>query len=93
MTAGYARGIAPDFSASYCAYRDVFGKPGTGAHASRLFGLAAVDLLGTIGIAWLIALATGWNAVVVALALVAVSVPIHRLFCVDTVLTGMVYGR
>lgn len=32
---------------SLCKYSEVFGRPGEGVHRERLFGMAAVDLLGT----------------------------------------------
>jgi hypothetical protein len=31
-----------------CPYKDIFGKPKTGFHSTRLFGLAVGDTLGTI---------------------------------------------
>jgi hypothetical protein len=35
---------------------DIFGKPGTGAHSTRIFGYAAVD----IGLTWLAAVGIVW---------------------------------
>ena len=32
---------------SLCQYSEIFGRPGEGVHKERLFGLAAVDVLGT----------------------------------------------
>jgi hypothetical protein len=31
-----------------CKYKDIFGKPGTGVHAHRVFGLASVDVALTV---------------------------------------------
>jgi len=31
-----------------CQYKNIFGEPGTGIHSYRVFGFAAVDILGTI---------------------------------------------
>lgn len=38
-----------------CPYKNIFGKPKTGFHSTRVFGLAAGDTIGTIVIAGLIA--------------------------------------
>lgn len=35
-----------------CPYAHIFGEPGKGFHAPRLFGLAALDTLGTAGLAY-----------------------------------------
>lgn len=41
--------------------RSAFGEPGTGVHAPRLFGVAAVDLLLTALAALLVAVAFNWR--------------------------------
>lgn len=33
-------------------YKDIFGKPNEGFHKTRLFGMAAFDMIGTILIAY-----------------------------------------
>jgi hypothetical protein len=74
-----------------CRYRDIFGKPNEGVHSVRFLGMAAVDLAGTLAIAW--ALSTSRKSfLVVSAALLVLSVLVHRLFCVDTVLTTRVFG-
>jgi hypothetical protein len=35
-----------------CPYKFIFGVPGQGVHSYRIFGLAFVDILGTILLAW-----------------------------------------
>jgi hypothetical protein len=72
-----------------CKFKDVAGKPGTGIHSTRLFGMAAFDLIGTIAIAVAIWVLTGWSwrgflAIVAGLFILAIL--FHWLFCVDTAL-------
>jgi len=40
-----------------CPYANLFGVPGEGVHATRIFGLALVDTLLTL----LLAIATAWS--------------------------------
>jgi hypothetical protein len=34
--------------------KDIFGKPRTGPHSFRIFDIAVVDVIGTIGLAWIL---------------------------------------
>jgi hypothetical protein len=83
-----------------CAFRHVFGEPGKGAHAPRMFGVAAVDLgltaLCAVLIAWarrerrrpwLIAVFF-WFGVLMILAYAA-----HVAVGVDTALTVRLRGH
>lgn len=69
-----------------CRHKHVFGRPGAGAHAVRIAGLAFVDLALTL----LAALAISWHWRIAfwktALALILLGVGVHWLFCVDTAL-------
>jgi hypothetical protein len=75
-----------------CKYRNIFGAPNTGVHAYRIFGLAFVDLALTLAAAYLIHLGTGYSFWKVSLGLVALGVVTHRLFCVRTPLTKLVFN-
>jgi len=84
-----------------CKYRNVFGSPGEGVHARKLFGVAAVDLIMTIVVALIIpacffrqTYTTFAVSFLVSFAALMISaLVLHRLFCVDTVLTVAVFGR
>ena len=71
-------------SGGLCAYRDMFGKPGEGAHSIRIFDVAVVDVVATLIGAWFIASAVdigyGWAL----LGLFLAGIVLHRLFCVRT---------
>ncbi len=75
-----------------CKYRNIFGAPNTGVHSYRIFGLAFVDLALTLALAYLIHLGTAYSFWKVAVVLVALGVVTHRLFCVQTPLTKLVFG-
>lgn len=75
-----------------CKYRNIFGAPNTGVHSYRIFGLAFVDLALTLAAAYLVHLGTAYSFWKVSVALVALGVVVHRLFCVRTPLTKVVFG-
>ena len=67
-----------------CTYKDIFGAPNTGVHRYRLFGVAVVDVLATVLLAWLLAKSFGWRMVVVLPFMFLLGILAHRLFCVRT---------
>lgn len=76
-----------------CQYKDIFGKPNEGAHKHRLFGVAAVDLIGTVVISYLIARwlkKSFWLIFIIAMLL---GVFLHKLFCVDTALNKKIFSK
>lgn len=78
-----------------CRFRHVFGREREGVHRPRFLGMAAVDLALTLAAAVALGLWRGlsWRGVALAfLALLAASVLVHRLFCVNTALTVAVFG-
>lgn len=82
-----------------CRFSDALGKPGEGAHAPRLAGLAAFDLLGTAGLAFLFARYGLRDSpfvlafVLVFIILVLVAITLHEAFCVNTRLNAFIFGR
>lgn len=69
---------------SLCQYKDIFGAPGTGAHAYRFMDIAVVDLGLTIGAAYLISEKYKKSFPVTFLGLFVVGMVAHRAFCVET---------
>jgi hypothetical protein len=81
-----------------CEYSDVFGAPGEGAHKYRVGGLAAVDLIATGGLAFLLArFALRRNDalvfVLVFLILLVAGILVHEAFCVNTRLNATIFER
>jgi hypothetical protein len=66
-------------------YKDIFGKPGEGAHSYRIPpGLGAVDVIGTIAIAGIISNYGKQSFIWVLLFLLVLATFLHWFFCVDT---------
>jgi hypothetical protein len=81
-----------------CKYSNVFGEPGEGNHKYRVGGLAAVDLLATGGLTFLITrFALGRKDLLayalVFIILVLAAILIHEAFCVNTRLNAALFGR
>ena len=74
-----------------CKYKDIFGKPGTGIHSHRLFGIAIVDLLMTLAFAWFLSLYTELTFFGSSLFMIVVGIVFHRAFCVDTTLNKLIF--
>jgi hypothetical protein len=75
-----------------CQYKDIFGLSRKGIHSYRLFDLAVVDTLATLIMAYLISRWSKWNTKNMFVFLMILSVFIHKIFCVETTLTNLVFG-
>ena len=74
-----------------CAYKDLFGAPGTGAHAVRFAGVAIVDVILTVLVGLLLAWAMDWPTWYVIAALFVLGILAHRLFCVRTTVDKILF--
>jgi hypothetical protein len=76
-----------------CQFKNIFGEPGKGAHSIRVLDFAIVDIIGTILMAHLLIVYTmyfkDFSLFSLSCILILASVYIHKLFCVETKLTGM----
>jgi len=64
-------------------YKDILGKPREGIHKWRLFGVAGVDTLGTIGLAFLL---TKYAKIPISYSMVGLfglAIIAHKAFGVD----------
>lgn len=68
----------------FCKYKDIFGVPGEGVHKKRIFGMAAVDLIGTILLSIILAYLLKKNVLLVFLIVFIIGEILHYLFCVET---------
>lgn len=76
-----------------CRYKDIFGRPGEGAHAYRVFDIAIVDVAATVVVAFLIARIFGvafWKSLV---ALFLIGIISHRALCVRTTVDKWVFPK
>lgn len=76
-----------------CKYRDIFGKPDEGVHKYRVGGYAAVDILATLTVSWIIAVYTGHSLAHITANMFLFGILLHRLFCVNTTLNVAIFGE
>ncbi len=81
-----------------CNYKDILGIPKEGFHSTRLFGFARNDVLGTFGIALIITLTFYRKKllksfIIISIILFIIATFLHRLFCVNTTLNKMIFGK
>ena len=69
-----------------CPLSEIFGRPGEGVHAPRVFGLAFVDLALTAGAAYGISRMGFCSFWVSLLILICIGVITHYVTCVPTAL-------
>lgn len=67
-----------------CKYKDVFGKPNTGAHRYRIADIAIVDVLATVVVAYFISRWLQYSFSYILVAMFALGIVAHRAFCVRT---------
>lgn len=75
-----------------CPYKYIFGEPNKGVHAHRLFDLAIVDILCTIGAAYGISKYFNQDFKEVLLVLFLLGIILHRLFCVRTTIDKLIFS-
>ena len=68
----------------FCKYKNAFGKPNEGIHSFRMFGIAVIDVLVVVGLAYLISRFSGYNFWIVLAITFLTGIFVHRLFCVRT---------
>lgn len=79
-----------------CKYKDIFGKPETGAHAYRLLGFAFIDAFLTLLVAIIISLYYKFDFLQftgLLFIFILLGIFFHRLFCVNTTLNKLLFGK
>ncbi len=74
-----------------CKYKDILGKPKTGAHSYRIFNIAIVDVLLTILASFLISYFSQIPFWKVLIFLFLLGIVLHRLFCVRTTIDKLLF--
>ena len=73
-----------------CPFSNIFGVPGTGAHSIRFMGVAIVDVIFTIILAYF---TKGrhpfWKSLIIWFL---VGIIAHRIFCVRTTIDKIIFG-
>lgn len=76
-----------------CKYKNIAGKEGQGLHSVRLFNVAILDVIGTVAIGVILAKIFKWNVWLTLGALFIIAIIMHRLFCVNTTINKLIFGR
>ena len=74
-----------------CKYKDILGMANKGFHTHGVVGFAYLDLIGTVIISYLLSFITRYKTLYIFLFLFFMSIVLHRVFCVDTVITKMIF--
>lgn len=88
-------------SCPFAKYSDIFGKPNEGVHSKRLLDIAIVDMGATLGIAAIISGITSYFLeenflkifIIIFIIFLLLGIIFHRLFCVDTTINKLIFGK
>ena len=76
---------------SLCPYKNLFGKPNESVHKYRILDIAIVDLILTIGAAYLISQYYKKDFKLILTILILLGIIMHRLFCVKTTIDKLLF--
>ena len=74
-----------------CKYKDLFGIPGQGIHAFKIFGISIWDTLITLICAIFIAWVANWSYSYTIVGFYILGIIVHRLFCVRTTVDKLLF--
>lgn len=76
----------------FCQYKNLFGEPGKGVHAYRLFDIAIVDVVLTVLLGIVITRVFSLSLIYTLIGLFLLSIVMHRMFCVRTKVDRFLFG-
>lgn len=77
----------------FCKYSKIFGNPNEGIHKYRFMGIAIVDFIMTIILAYFVAFFMKWSFLYTTIGLFLLGILAHRLFCVRTTIDKLLFGK
>ena len=77
----------------FCKYRHIFGIENEGVHKYRLLNIAVVDTVLTMLLAFAIAIYFKTSFLLVFFILLVIATLLHRLFCVESTITKIVFSN
>jgi hypothetical protein len=77
---------------NFCDYANILGAPNEGLHSLRLFDIAIVDVVMTVGVGLLISHFFKTDKLCTQASLFISSILLHRLFCVHTTVDKFLFG-
>ena len=78
---------------SLCKYKNIFGKPKTGAHSLRIFDIAIIDVVLTILLAYILSIFTKYKFITLLVILFLLGILLHRMFCVRTTIDKLLFSN
>jgi len=76
-----------------CKYKNILGKPNTGIHSYKFYGISMGDvgltILGAALISWL----SNLNFFLILIILFLLGIILHRIFCVRTTVDKLIFGQ
>ena len=75
-----------------CKYMDSLGKPNEGVHSHRFVGVAIMDVIMTLIVAWIVAYFTNKSFFIVSIVFFLMGIVLHRFFCVKTTIDNLLFG-
>ena len=75
-----------------CKYMDSLGKPNEGIHSRRFVGVAIMDVIMTLIVAWIVAYFTNKSFFIVSIVFFLMGIVLHRVFCVKTTVDKLLFG-
>ena len=76
-----------------CAYRNMFGAPGTGIHGIRVADIAVVDVVLMLAAAYFVSKTFRISLGVATGSLALAAIICHRVFCVHTTVDRLLFGE
>lgn len=74
-----------------CKYKNIFGEVGKGVHSYRLFGVAIVDVLATIAVAYFLSKILKTPFLYTLIVFFILGIILHRLLCVRTTIDKLLF--
>jgi len=74
-----------------CKYKNILGEPGKGVHSFRVFGVAIVDVILTIILAYFISRVCRFHFGYTLLSVFVLGIFLHRIFCVRTTIDKLLF--
>lgn len=76
-----------------CSYRHIFGEERKGFHSLRLFDIAIGDVVLTLLLSLFISYVAKISFVITTIMVFIVGIVIHRIFCVNTKINTLIFGK
>lgn len=75
-----------------CKYKNLFGAPGTGIHAFKIYSISVWDTLITLISAIFIAWLANWSYLYTIIGVFITGIIVHHIFCVRTAVDKLIFG-